>query len=205
MARSVRTLSGVAIAASTVDLVVLATMHVLRTDVDAMTEPTSNYATGDYGVLSSVATFAVGVAALAAAAAFARLLPRSGRRATGVVLLGIYGVAKTVQSFFPIDVAGESTTPGLLHNVLGNLAFFTFPVAAALLSLAWIGAARPAGRFDRVLATIGWAAVPAAVLVLAGDAVGAFGLTQRIFLVLASLFTLVAGARFLTRARLTTG
>lgn len=38
--------------------------------------------------------------------------------------------------------------------------------------------------------------MPAAALVLAGDALGAFGLTQRLFLVLASLFTLVAGLRF---------
>jgi hypothetical protein len=71
--------------------------------------------------------------------------------------------------------------------------------AAALLSLALMRAVERGGGLDRLLATVGWASVPAAVLVLASDAAGAFGLAQRVYLVLASVLTLLAGLRFLRR------
>jgi Protein of unknown function (DUF998) len=112
-------------------LVVLAVLHVLRTDVDPATDPVSDYAVGDYGMLEVFAMLAVGLGALALTAALHQT-PR--RSMVGLVLLAVFGLAKVAQAFFPIDVGDETTTSGSIHSVLGTMAFFALPVAAVLLS-----------------------------------------------------------------------
>ena len=51
------------------DLVVLAVLHAVRSDVDPSTDPVSAYAVGDYGILKVLAILAVGLGALALTAA----------------------------------------------------------------------------------------------------------------------------------------
>ena len=38
-------------------------------------------------------------------------------------------------AIFPIDVGGEATMVGTIHNIVGTISFFAFPVAVILLSL----------------------------------------------------------------------
>lgn len=178
-----RWLALVALATAVLDLLVLAAFHVLSPQVDPVTEPTSAYAHASLGWLSGMVTVTTGIGALALARAVTPTTPGTGvRRANaGAVLLAVFGLAKLVQSAFPIDVAGEATSSGVIHDVTGNLAFFTLPVAAVLLGpwlRAWTGRRYPA--------VIGWALLAAVPLVLAGDAVGVFGLAQRLSLVLAA-------------------
>jgi hypothetical protein len=130
-------LAWVAAATAVFDLVVLAVLHALRTDVDPATDPVSNYAVGDYGTLKVLATLAVGLGALALTAALHMTGPR--RSTVGLVLLAVFGLAKVAQAFFPIDVGGETTTSGGLHSVLGTVAFVALPVAGG----AAVALARP--------------------------------------------------------------
>jgi hypothetical protein len=159
-------------------LAVLAVLHFLPTDVDPATDPVSDYAVGDYGTLSVLATLGVGLGALALTAA----LHQTGRRSmVGLVLLAVFGLAKVVQPFFPIDVGDETTASGIIHNVFGNVAFFALPVGAVLLS-------RSRGRFELVVAV---PLVVAMLGVFVSDAVGGFGIAQRVFLVLSSIWVRV--------------
>jgi hypothetical protein len=180
------TLAWVAAATAIFYLVALAVLHVVRTDVDPATDPVSDYAVGDYGTVHVLATLAVGLGALALTAALYQT-PR--RSMVGLVLLAVFGLAKVAQAFFPIDVGDATTTSGTLHNVLGNVAFFVLPVAAVLLS-------RSRGRIEMVIAAL---LAVATVAVLASDTVGGYGIAQRIYLILSSVWVLVTAVRLAQR------
>src|SRR5688572_29791955 len=143
--RAAMALAWLAVATAVFDLVVFVVLHALRGEVDPVTDAVSEYAVGDYGVLKVLATLAVGLGALALTAALH--LARARRSTVGLVLLGVYGLAKVVQAFFPIDVGDQTTPSGAIHNVLGTLAFFALPAAAVLLSRSW-------GRVELVVAVL---------------------------------------------------
>jgi hypothetical protein len=185
-------LARVAAATALFYLVVLAMLHVLPTEVDPATDPVSDYAVGDYGTLSVLATLGVGLGALALTA----VLHPTGRRSTvGLVLLAVFGLAKVMQAFFPIDVGDETTASGTIHNVFGTVAFFTLPVAALLLS-------RSRGRVELVIAVL---LIVAMLGVFVSDAVGGYGIAQRVFLVLSSIWVLVTAVGLLRQPVATGG
>lgn len=170
-----------AVVAAALDLLILAALHLATREVSISTEPTSNYAHTTLGVLMPIGQVAFGLACLAVG-----LLWR--RHRLPAVLLFVIGVAKIAQAFFPIDPAGAApTTAGTLHNVLGNVAFWLLPVAAALLT-------RPLFRAGhRATGILGIVLLPATALVLVGSATDLFGLAQRLYLVLGTCWVLLTG------------
>ena len=56
----------------------------------------------------------------------------------GLFLLTLYGVSELLSGIFPIDVGAEATTAGTIHNIVGNISFFCFPIAMILLSPYWV-------------------------------------------------------------------
>lgn len=165
-------------AVALLDLAVLAAFHLVRPDVDPLTRPTSEYALGSFGLAAGVTTALVGVGALVLAWVLRRLR-------AGALVLAVFGAAKVVQAFFPIDAPGTSTTTGAVHNALGTLAFLALPLAAALTVRAAVFGRRTLRLLVAVLAV-------AAAGVLAADAVGGFGAFQRVYLVLCSVWMLLA-------------
>ena len=110
-------------------------LHFLRPDVNLVLEPMSNYAVGPYGFLLTAADIGLSLAALALAfGLYLGIAPR-GRSYVGLFLLALYGVSVMLAGIFPIDIGGEATTFGTIHNVVGNISFFGFPIAVILLSL----------------------------------------------------------------------
>ena len=82
-----------------------------------------------------------------------------------------------------------------MHNLLGNLTFFLFPVAALVLfrALRRMGSRlAPAVAVVLAIATAG---------VLVANAVGGFGLAQRAYLVLCALWLLLAALAVLRNRR----
>jgi hypothetical protein len=179
-----RTVGVVVAVLALLDLVSLALLHLLRLDVDPVTRPTSDYAIGDWGWLTLTATVGVALAAAGILGLVHRALPSTTPLRFGLRLLGLFVVVKAVQAFFQIDDPGDPTPTGLIHNVLGNLAFFALPPAAWLIATAWTSAGRPWGT------ALKWLAVALVVATVAVLAIGtdAFGITQRVYLVLASLW-----------------
>ena len=166
--------------AAVVDLLVLGLLHVVSPEVDPVTRAVSEYALGDAGWLADLRTLAQGAGSIALAVALRR------ERAGAAVLL-VVGLLKLAMPLFPIDALGAPTSSaGQVHNLLGNLTFFLFPLAALLLL-------RPlrhrGGRLAPVMAVV---LAVAAVGVLAADSVGWFGLAQRAYLVLCAVWLLLA-------------
>jgi hypothetical protein len=170
------------VALAAFDLLVLGVMHLLRPEVDVVTEATSSYAVGSFGFLATAATFAVAVGALVLAFALRKAIATVST--LGVGMLTLFGVCKLIQAFFPIDVEPDlvTTTAGSVHNIVGNIAFFSLPIAAALV-------ARSLSRRSMILS---WLLVLSAVVVLTSGFAGGFGIAQRLFLVLSSLWMLFA-------------
>jgi hypothetical protein len=177
--RLMRIAAVVAAAAAAADLLVLVLLHVVSPDVDPVTRPVSEYALGDGRWLATTGTVAEGVGAMGLAIALRH------KRAAG--LLVVFGLIKLTMPLFPVDALGTpASATGNVHNVLGNLAFFLFPVAALVLSRAL---RREGNRSGFVIAAI---LAVATVGVLAANAVGAFGLAQRAYLMLCALWLVLA-------------
>jgi hypothetical protein len=159
----------------------LAALHFLRTDVNPMVEPVSNYAVGAYGFLSTAANIGSGLAALALTLGLYLSIASPGRSRVGLFLLGLFGVSELLAAIFPIDVGAQATTIGTIHNIVGNIAFFGFLAAVILLSWSmgkdeqWRSIRRPA--LALALVVLGMA-----VLTIVGANIGiGFGVGQRLF------------------------
>ena len=171
-------------------LLVLAALHLLRPDVNPVTEPISTYAVGPYGFLFTVADIGSGLAALTLMFGLYLGIAPPGRSYVGLFLLGLYGVSELLAGIFPIDVGGEATTFGTIHNIVGNLSFFGFPIAVILLSLG-MGKDEQWRSFRRPALAVSFAVVLTVFLTIVGSNIGLFGVTQRLANVTAMLWMLV--------------
>jgi hypothetical protein len=167
-------------------LLLLTALHFLRPDVNPVVEPMSNYAVGPYRFLFTAADIGYGLAALA--------LTPPGRFYVGLFLLGLYGVSVLLAGFFTIDVGGEATMVGTIHNIVGNISFFGFPIAAILLSLG-MGRDERWRSFRRPALAVSFAVVLTVILTIVGSNIGLFGLTQRLANFTFVLWILLVGLR----------
>lgn len=181
-------------------LSIVAALHFLRPDVNPVVEPISNYGVGPYGFLLIAAVLGSAVAALALTLGLYLGMVASARSYVGLLFLGLYGVSKLLQVLFPIDVGAEATPSGTIHNILGQLAFFGFPLAVILLSLSmdkderWRSFRRPA-------LVVSFAVVLTEVLTVVGSNIGLLGATQRLATVTAMLWMLLVGLRLRSMTR----
>ena len=184
--------AGVAASAAVVDLLVLGLLHVVSPEVDPVARPVSEYALGDFGWLATIRTLAQGVGPIALAVALRR-------ERVGALLLVVVGVLKLAMPLFPVDPLGAPATgTGQMHNLLGTLTFFLFPVAALVLYRALRRrGSRLAGPVAVVLAI-------ATVGVLVAGAIGGFGLAQRAYLALCAVWLLLAALAVLRDRRIAT-
>jgi hypothetical protein len=179
----------------------IAVLHFVRPDVNPMLEPISNYAVGPYGFLLTAAAIGGGLAALALALGLYLGIAPPGRSYVGLTLLGIYGVSELLAGIFPIDVGAETTTVGAIHNVVGNLAFFGFPIAAILLSLG-MGKDERWRSFRLPALALAGVVVLTVILTMVGFNIGiGFGALQRLFNVAAMLWMLVVAIHLRSLAR----
>jgi hypothetical protein len=172
-------------------LSIIAAMHFVRPDVNPVLEPMSNYAVGPYGFLLTAADMGLGLAALALTLGLYLSIAPPGRSYVGLFLLGLYGVSQLLAGIFPIDVGGETTTVGAIHNIVGNISFFGFPIAVILLSLGmdkdeWWRSFRPPALALSIVVVL------TVILTIVGFNLGiGFGVTQRVANVAALVWMLV--------------
>jgi hypothetical protein len=155
-------------------------LHFLRPDVNPVSEPVSNYAVGPYGFLAIAANIGSGLAGLALMVGLYLGIAPRGRSYVGLFLLGLYGISELLAAYFLIDVGAEATMAGTIHNIVGNISFFAFPIGVILLSLGmgkderWRSFRRPALAVSVLVALT-------VILTIVGSQLGiGFGVTQRI-------------------------
>ena len=193
--RTVRLAAAVALGTALFDIAVLAVLHVAQPDVSPVTEPTSSYANGTLGVLSQIATFAVGAGAVALAVALRPYAPH-GRARFAWVLLMMFALAKLLQAFFVIDPSGEATVAGAVHNLAGNFAFFLLPIAAVRLGAeVTFETDRPAPKI------VAWVLAVATILTLLSVPADLFGVAQRAYLLVADVWVAMTALALLGAER----
>jgi hypothetical membrane protein len=183
----------------------IAVLHFLRPDVNPMLEPMSNYAVGPYGFLLTAADIGLCLAALALTFGLYLSIAPPGRSYVGLILLGLYAVSVLLAGIFPIDVGGETTTFGTIHNIVGNIAFFGFPIAVILLSLG-MGKDERWRSFRRRALALSLLVVLTVILTIVGSNLGiGYGVTQRIANVatLVWMFAVALHLRSVARGTLT--
>jgi uncharacterized protein DUF998 len=183
----------------------VAALHFVRPDVNPVLEPMSNYAVGPYGFLLTAADIGLCLAALALTFGLYLSIAPPGRSYLGLFLLGLYGVSVLLAGFFPIDVGGEATAFGIIHNIVGNISFFGFPIAVILLSLG-MGKDERWRSFRRRALALSLVVVLTVILTIVGSNLGiGFGVTQRIFNVAALgwMLAVVLHLRSVARGTLT--
>jgi hypothetical protein len=158
----------------------VAVLHFLRPAVNPVLEPLSNYAVGPYGFLLTAADIGLCLAAFALTFGLYLSIAPPGRSYVGLLLLGLYGVSVLLAGIYPIDVGREATMAGTIHNIVGNIAFFGFPIAVILLSLGmgkderWRSFRRPALGLSLLI-------VLTVILTIVGSYLGiGYGVIQRI-------------------------
>ncbi len=173
----------------------LTALHFLRPDVNPATEPISTYGSGPYAFLFTAAVLGSAMAALALTLGLYLGMVLSARAYVGLFFLGLYGVSELMAGLFPMDVGAEATLHGTIHNIVGFLSFFGFPIAVILLSLGmgkderWRSLTRPA-------LAVSFAVVLTIILTMAGSNLGiGFGVTQRLANLTAMVWMLVVSIR----------
>ena len=163
-----------------VKFLTIAALHFVRPDVTPVSEPISTYGVGPYGFLFTVADIGSGIATLALVFGLYLGIRPAGRSYVGLFLLALYGVSELLAGIFPIDIGGEATTAGTIHNIVGNISFFCLPIAAILLSLR-MGKDEQWRSFRRPALALSIVVVLTAILTIAGFNLGiGFGVTQRV-------------------------
>ncbi len=167
----------------------LGLLHVVSPGVNPAARPVSEYALGDFGWLATIRTVAQALGPIALAVALRR-------DRLGALLLLLVGFLKLAMSLFPVDALGAPVTvAGQLHNVLGTLTFFLFPVAAVVLF-------QPLRRRgSRLAPAVAVALMVATAGVLVASVVGGFGWAQRIYLILCAVWVLLAAVAVLRDVR----
>src|ERR687889_1429344 len=179
----------------------LAVLHFLRPDVNPVLEPISNSAVGPYGFLFTAADIGLGLAALALTFGLYLSIAPPGRSYVGLFLLGLYGVSVLLAGIFPIDVGGEATMAGTIHNIVGNLAFFGFPIGVILLSLG-MGKNERWRSFRRPALALSMVVVLTVILTIIGSNLDlGYGVTQRIANVAALVWMLAVALRLRSLAQ----
>jgi hypothetical protein len=170
----------------------LTALHFLRPDVNPVLEPISTYgAVGPYGFLFIAALLGSGLGALALMfGLYLGIAPR-GRSYVGLFLLGLYGISELMAAIFEMDVGAEATMVGTIHNIVGNISFFAFPVGVILLSLG-MGKDERWRSFRRTALAVSVLVVVTVILTMVGFNLGiGFGVTQRLANVTALAWMLV--------------
>lgn len=130
-----RTGAIVAIAGVVYFTLIIVALHFLRPDLNPVSQPTSEYAVGPYGILMTSAFFTMSIASLALIFGLSRGIAPSAQSRIGLGLVGIWGIGVLVAMLFPIDPEGAPQTfAGTIHRINGPIVFLCVTIGVLLLS-----------------------------------------------------------------------
>ncbi len=195
--KTVSKLTTVALAAISYFVVILATLHFLRHDLNPISRTTSEYAVGPFGFLMTSAFFSMSLASWALVIGLYQGIPGPARSRIGLALLGIWAVGVLIAMIFPIDADGAAQTmAGAIHAINGPLIFLSLTSSVILVSqhfkydAIWGSFHRLALILSLVM-LVEFITVPLAMVTESGLA----GLAQRAFLVTFVTWFVLTAAR----------
>lgn len=126
--------ASLAVAAALLFIVAVASLHVLRPDVDPIRWGMSFYAIGRFGSVMTAAFVAFGVSVLALVAGLAAIQPAGQGSRVGLSLLGLSGTALLGVALFPSNAVPPVTRTDFAHVLASMVFFLGFAVGSPLVS-----------------------------------------------------------------------
>jgi hypothetical protein len=176
--------SVIALLAVSVQLVVLALLHVLPTGYNPVRDAISDYGVGRYRAYFAAQLFAGALARAGVALALAQLHPYVPTFVVGALLVN--AAARVVMPAFPTDQSGGrfKTVKGTIHMILAIVAFAAVAAAATGLS-GLLSHYHDWHSIRTLIETLGWivlvGAVATAVALVGPQLKKIFGLIERVF------------------------
>jgi hypothetical protein len=171
-------------------------LHFLPTGYNPVTQAVSDYAVGPYSALMMFGFFAGGIGNMSLAMALRKDQTFSAKSyRVGRPLIFVAGAVLFMLGFFPTDIEGSPfmTTHGLVHSILSQVVFISWPVGMLLVSYAPV-------RRQFLASLLGLAIAGTFFGLNAGFALGASGLAERIFIAVLLSWSLFASFRNLKNA-----
>ncbi|MCI4371452.1 MAG: DUF998 domain-containing protein, partial [Thermoplasmata archaeon] len=192
---SVERISWVGLVGTTFFVLAVVALHFLRPDYNPAARFISEFAVGPYGLLMTIAFFALGLAAVATAFGIHKTLSPSWTGRIGTALLGVFALGVFLAGIFPTDVqGGPMTTTGAIHVGVSLVSFVTVIVGMFVNARAF--ARDPRWKsYARVSAILGVATVVAFIGLLASFGSAWVGAGQRIFVGVFLIWLLLTAAR----------
>ncbi len=176
---------------------IIGALHLVRPDLNPISQPTSQYAVGPYGWLMTSAFFSMSVASFALVLGLAHAVSQPARSRIGLALLGLWGVGVLIAMVFPLNPVGTPPTlSSIIHRINGPFAFLSLTAGVIVVSRClkrdetW----RPLHRPALILSLIMLAAFIAIMLNIATEA-GFVGFAQRTYLAAFATWFLLTAAR----------
>lgn len=130
--KTTKTIAFIGICSLVLFVVIIISLHFLRPDKNMLSCFLSEYAVGNYGLLMTIAFYAL---AFAAALLFRGLLLNAKSSKTSNITLSIFCVGILLAGIFPTDIPGvpPPTLHGLIHALAGLFSFMSLGISM----LAW--------------------------------------------------------------------
>jgi hypothetical protein len=170
-------------------------VQLLPPHYNAISQAESDLAVGPYGFLMDINFVLRGVSYLIFIVAFMRVIPKEGQSRSGLILLGISAFGKLIIAFAVTDLTSPPhTIHGIIHTLAALVSFFCGALSLLLLSrsLRHVPNVRPSQRFlvGLAIVTLVWSVI-VIVTVVVSTQIGVWGLLERIFTVLFSLWIFI--------------
>lgn len=171
------------------------TVQLLPPHYNPLSHSESDLAVGPYGFLMALNFVIRGVTYLMFIVAFLRIIPKEGQSRSGLILLGVSAIGKSIIAFAATDLtARPHTIHGTIHALVALASFFCGALGILLLSrsLRHVPNVRPSPRFLVGLASVTFAwSVIVIVTVVVSPQIGVWGLLERLLTALSVLWILL--------------
>lgn len=175
-----------------ISLILIGLLHILQPELKPGLHYLSEYAIGPFGYLMTTALLAAGFGDILLAIALAGCVTRSFWLVLACIGCSVAGLGYVALAACPIDPIGSqgpSSTPSILHDIIGGRA--ALAALAAVVSMA--GAFWECPRW-RVFATVA-ATVAIAMIAVKYSPVGSGGIGQRMWIFISVAFSIMVALR----------
>jgi hypothetical protein len=177
-------------------------LHALRPDLNAISQPTSQYAVGPFGWLMTSAFFGMSLASFALVLGLSLGVPEAVRSRLGLGLLSLWAVGVLIAMIFPLNPIGTpATLSSTVHRIAGPPTFLCLTVGMILVSSRFQRDEKWAPIYRTAL-TLSLITLVAFITTFVTFATGSalFGLVQRITLATAVTWMLLTATHLRTVA-----
>jgi hypothetical protein len=135
LSSNLRRIANIALAGIVYYIIVFIALHILRPDVNPISQFTSDYSFGPFRILMITAYFSMSLGSLALLIGLHQGIAQQARSLFGLIFLGVWVVGLLIAGVFPLDPnETQPTIAGTIAQVSAPLHVLSLAIGAILLS-----------------------------------------------------------------------